>query len=118
MSSIELYISGGIVAITIICLYFKKINKNTPPWAQASAWQTLNDFGKDPVSFLIEQRKRKGDVFRVNLIFLSITFVIGPRVSGFTTLSAAVRTLLTISPEINVCPVESMAAEGDEGRGR
>ncbi|KAJ9101098.1 hypothetical protein QFC21_003316 [Naganishia friedmannii] len=80
MAPLDLYVAGGIVAVTIIgAHYFKKQKQNSPPWAHASIWQTLNEFSNYPVEFLIKQRKEKGDIFRVNLLFFSITFIIGAK---------------------------------------
>ncbi|KAJ9118617.1 hypothetical protein QFC22_003837 [Naganishia vaughanmartiniae] len=81
MSSLNLYVAVGIVAATIVGLcYFKASSKkNYPPWAQSSTWQTISDFGSNPIDFLIKQRKQKGDVFRVNLLFFSMTVAIGAK---------------------------------------
>jgi hypothetical protein len=53
------------------------------PWAETSIpfLGGVVDYGEDPVRFLVEQRKKVGDVFRVNLLVMKITFVIGSEVS-------------------------------------
>jgi sterol 14-demethylase len=53
------------------------------PWAETSIpfFGGVVGYGEDPVRFLVEQRKKVGDVFRVNLLVMKITFVIGSKVS-------------------------------------
>lgn len=111
MSSFDLYVAGGVAAATIGGLYyFKATRNNTPPWAKASIWRTLHEFGNNPVKFLVEQRKERGDVFRVNLLIFSITFVIGAKVSYLTNTSTALCIALILSLIATYSAVEPMAA--------
>ncbi len=66
------------------------------PWAKTSIpfLGGVMAYGEDPVSFLVEQRKKVGDVFRVNLLVIKMTFVIGSNVS--TDWKAASTRMLTL----------------------
>jgi hypothetical protein len=63
---------------------FRPVNITAVPWAKSAIPFVGNvlEYGADPVKFLLRQRELLGDVFRVNLVIMSITFCIGPQVSG------------------------------------
>lgn len=63
---------------------FRPVSPTPVPWANSSIPLIGNvlEYGADPVKFLLKQKELLGDVFRVNLVIMSITFCIGPQVSS------------------------------------
>lgn len=80
------YAVVGVIVATFIFLrglHFSD-QSNAIPWAKTSIpfLGGAVEYGTDPVKFLVEQRRKVGDVVRVNLIVMKITFVLGAKVSG------------------------------------
>lgn len=79
---------GASVAVVATLLFWQFLQssgrRNTIPWAKTSIpfLGGAVEYGTDPVKFLVEQRRKVGDVFRVNLVVMKITFVLGAKVSG------------------------------------
>lgn len=81
----------GILVLALIFtrLYWTRKPTNIAPWAK-SAHPLLGHvprYAADPIRFLCEQRKLLGDVFRVDLLVLKITFVISSDVLNCGTYS-------------------------------
>lgn len=71
------------LAICFALRLIRPADRQAAPWAKSSIPYVGNvlEYGADPVKFLLRQKESLGDVFRVNLVIMSITFCIGPRVS-------------------------------------
>ncbi|KAJ9101097.1 hypothetical protein QFC21_003315 [Naganishia friedmannii] len=77
------YVAIGTIFATFVCFRFFQPfgGRNAIPWAKTSIpfLGGAVEYGTDPVKFLVEQRKKVGDVFRVNLIVMKVTFVLGAK---------------------------------------
>ncbi|KAJ9108613.1 hypothetical protein QFC19_002331 [Naganishia cerealis] len=75
----------AIAALAATCIFLGLLQssgrRNSVPWAKTSIpfLGGAIQYGTDPVKFLIEQRRKVGDVFRVNLVVMKITFVLGAK---------------------------------------
>jgi sterol 14alpha-demethylase len=73
------------LAMTLIVAYrlLSPASGTNVPWAKTSIpfLGGAIGYGKHPVNFLVEQRQKVGDVFRINLLVMKMTFVIGSKVS-------------------------------------
>lgn len=72
-------------ALVIYCVARSGSAKGDIPWAKSTMPWLGNaiEWGAGPLQFLLKQKHLVGEVFRVNLVLMKITFVIGPRVSKF-----------------------------------
>lgn len=71
------------LAIYFVLRLIRPTDRQAAPWAKSSIPYIGNvlEYGADPVKFLLRQKELLGDVFRVNMVIMTITFCIGPRVS-------------------------------------
>jgi sterol 14-demethylase len=81
-----IHIAALAACVLALILYYVRRRRNTKysiPWARSSIPLIGNaiEWGADPLQFLLKQKDLVGDVFRVNLVLIKITFVIGSRVS-------------------------------------
>lgn len=85
-------LAACVLALILYCLQRHRNSKYTIPWAKSSIPFLGNaiEWGADPLQFLLKQKNLLGDVFRVNLVLIKITFVIGPRVSRAQLISTEV----------------------------
>jgi sterol 14-demethylase len=72
-----------LVALILYCIIRPGGSKSAIPWAKSTIPILGNalEWGADPLQFLLKQKKLVGEVFRVNLLLLKVTVVVGPRVS-------------------------------------
>lgn len=78
-------VTASIVAILgiagVVQWFSRRLSPSLPYAGESSLASRLSTpvlYGKDPVGFLCETRKRLGDVFCVDLIVTRIVFVLGP----------------------------------------
>jgi sterol 14-demethylase len=74
------------VFVVVIWLGYRgRSSKTTIPWTSTDLpfLGSAQSYTKDPVRFLLEQKAKLGDIFRVDLLVLRVTFLIGPKVCSF-----------------------------------
>lgn len=75
------------VAIYTLLRLFRPADTKPIPWAKTSIPYIgrlghVIEFARDPPSFLLKQRGLVGEVFRLDLILMNITFLVGAHVSA------------------------------------
>lgn len=102
-----------LIAALVLCHVLRPSTKEGAiPWAKSTIPILGNalEYGSDPLRFLLKQKQTVGEVFRVNLLLMKVTFVIGPRVRKNIFSSSAVET----KPLFGV--VEPLVVERDARR--
>lgn len=103
-------ILAGIIALVWLS-YRRRSSKTAIPWTTTDVplLGSAQSYAADPVRFLLEQKAKLGDIFRVDLLVLRVTFLIGPKVRTLVKLE---ETPFTTTSVFSL--VESMASEGDQ----
>jgi hypothetical protein len=77
---------GLCIVIYIVLRLFRPTDTKAIPWAKTSIPYIgrlghVIEFARDPPSFLLKQRELVGEVFRLDLVLMNITFLVGAHVS-------------------------------------